>query len=107
MLNPQEDSQNQLKDITERFQSNFDLGVIYLLFNKSKLIILLFFIISFVSTFIYLRYSQPVFESKAVIQINNSNQSDDILKLNSLQIIKQFFIIFRLKLFMIFIFIMM
>ena len=72
MLTPQEDSQNQLKDITDRFQSNFDIGGIYLLFNKSKLLIALFFLLSFIATFIYLRYSQPVFESKAVIQINNS-----------------------------------
>ncbi len=84
MLDPQvESTNNQLKDITERFNTNFDIGVIAFLFNKSKFFIALFFIISFSLAFLYLRYSQPIFESKAVLQINDANKADEILKLNN------------------------
>lgn len=84
MLDPQvESTNNQLKDITERFNTNFDIGVIAFLFNKSKIFILLFFVISFSAAFLYLRYSQPVYESKAVLQINDANKADEILKLNN------------------------
>lgn len=34
--------------------------------------------------FIYLRYSQPIYESRAIIQINGSNKADDILKLSNM-----------------------
>ena len=85
MFNPQvESTNNQLKDITEKFNSGFDIGVIAFLFNKSKIFILLFFLVSFCLAFLYLRYSQPIYESRAIIQVNGSNQADDILKLNSL-----------------------
>ena len=84
MLDPQvESTNNQLKDITERFNTNFDIGVIAFLFNKSKFFIALFFLISFSIAFLYLRYSQPVYESKAVLQINDANKADEILKINS------------------------
>ena len=83
MLDPKvESTNNQLKDITERFNTNFDIGVIAFLFNKSKIFIVLFFVLSFSAAFLYLRYSQPLYESKAVLQINDS-KTDDILKLNN------------------------
>ncbi len=85
MLNPQvESANNQLKDITERFNTNFDIGVIAFLFNKSKYIIASFFLVSFFVAFIYLRYSQPIFESKALVQIDDGNAADNILNLDNL-----------------------
>lgn len=38
-----------------------------------------FFTVSFSLAFLYLRYSQPIYESRAVIQINDGNRADDIL----------------------------
>ena len=85
MLDSQvETTNNQLKDITERFNTDFDIGVLAFLFNKSKFFIALFFVLAFSTTFLYLRYSQPIYESKAVVQINDS-KTDDILKLNSFE----------------------
>lgn len=85
MLNPQvESTNNQLKDITERFNTNFDIGIIAFLFNKSKYVIILFFLTSFFIAFLYLRYSQPIYESKAIIQIDDGNKADNILKINDL-----------------------
>ena len=85
MLNPQvESTNNQLKDITEKFNANFDIGVIAFLFNKSKYFIVLFFVLSFSVAFLYLRYSQSIYQSRAIIQINDANKADDILKLNNI-----------------------
>lgn len=85
MFNPQvESANNQLKDITEKFNSGFDIGVIAFLFIKSRIWITLFFVLSFSMVFIYLRYSQPIYESRAIIQINGSNKADDILKLSNM-----------------------
>jgi capsular exopolysaccharide synthesis family protein len=85
MLDSQVETTNhQLKDITERFNTDFDIGVLAFLFNKSKFFIALFFVLAFSTTFLYLRYSQPIYESKAVVQINDS-KTDDILKLNSFE----------------------
>jgi len=85
MLNPQvESTNNQLKDITERFNTNFDIGIIVFLFNKSKYIVAGFFLLSFFIAFIYLRYSQPIYESKALVQIDDGNRADNILKLDDI-----------------------
>ncbi len=85
MFNPHvESTNNQLKDITEKFNTGIDIGLIAFLFNKSRVWIILFFLLSFLAAFIYLRYSQPIYESKATVQINDANQAGDILKLNSL-----------------------
>ena len=80
MFNPQvESTNNQLRDITEKFNNGFDIGVLAFLLNKSRWYILLFFTVSFSLAFLYLRYSQPIYESRAVIQINDGNRADDIL----------------------------
>ena len=85
MLDPQvETTNNQLKDITERLNTNIDIGVIAFLFVKSRIYIVLFILISFSLAFLYLRYSQPIYESKAVLQINDA-QNSDILKLNNFE----------------------
>src|SRR5687768_1604401 len=85
MFNPQVESTNsQLKEITEKFNSGFDIGVIAFLFNKSRWWIIIFFVLSFTLAFLYLRYSQPIYESKAIIQINDVNRAEDVLQLSSM-----------------------
>ena len=84
MFNPHvESNSNQLKDITEKFNSGIDIGVIAFLFNKSRWFIVLFFAVAFSVAFVYLRYSQPIYESMATIQIDDGNQAADILKLSN------------------------
>ena len=82
MFNTQIDSTNSnLKDITEKLNQGIDIGVLAFLFNKSKYYIFFFFLVAFVSAFIYLRYSQPIYESSAVLQINDANTAVDILNI--------------------------
>ena len=53
MLNPQADStNNQLKNITEKLNTSFDVGLLAFLFYKSRVFILLFFTLSFMVAFI-------------------------------------------------------
>jgi uncharacterized protein involved in exopolysaccharide biosynthesis len=44
-----------------------------------------FFIISLGLATIYLRYSQPEYQSSTVIQINENNQASQVLKMNSFE----------------------
>ena len=79
-----ETTNNQLNNITGRLNTNIDIGVIAFLFVKSRIYFALFIFISFSLAFLYLSYNQPIYESKAVLQINNA-QSGDILKLNNFE----------------------
>ncbi|MCA0431532.1 MAG: polysaccharide biosynthesis tyrosine autokinase [Bacteroidetes bacterium] len=73
---------NQFKTINDKLSSNFDISLITFLANKSKYIIALFFVVIFVGCFFYLRYSQRVYESKTIIQINEQNTANQLLKIN-------------------------
>lgn len=74
---------SQFKAINEKLNGNIDFALIGYLTNKSKYIIAILFSLSFVGCFFYLRYSQRVYESKSVIQINEQNTANQLLKINS------------------------
>ncbi len=59
--------QNKISIINEKF----DLQIFLLILKKNIWLILLFFIFSIFGTFIYLRYTPPVYKSISIIQINN------------------------------------
>lgn len=85
MYNPQvSTNNNQLKDITERLNSNFDIGILVFLTHKSRWWIILFFTLSLSLGYLYLRYSDIVYESRAVIQIADANK-DNFLKLDNFE----------------------
>lgn len=85
MLNPKVDSEaDRYKERVERFSSSIDFSLFLYLFFKSKYIIALFFVIIFTLAFLYLRYSQPVYESKSKIQIIDDNAATKILKFNQI-----------------------
>jgi tyrosine-protein kinase Etk/Wzc len=80
MYNPQVSSNNnQLKDITERLNSNFDIGILAYIFNKSRYYIILFFLLAGLGAYLYLRYSQIIYESRATLQVADANK-DNIIK---------------------------
>lgn len=85
MYNPQvSTNNNQLKDITERLNSNFDIGILVFLTHKSRWWIILFFTISLTLGYLYLRYSDIIYESRGVIQIADANK-DNFLKLDNFE----------------------
>ncbi|MEM9024556.1 MAG: hypothetical protein AAGB22_12490, partial [Bacteroidota bacterium] len=56
-----------------KFTNEFDLGLLLYLSRKSLIWVLLFFVLSFMTAFLYLRYTQQVFEASSVLQIRSSN----------------------------------
>ena len=86
MLNPQVESTNyKIKDATNK---DFDIGVFLVLLMKSKWLILAFFIFIFTSVFFYLRYSQTVYESKSVLQLDEGDAMSEVIqqtKLNTVE----------------------
>jgi tyrosine-protein kinase Etk/Wzc len=72
-----------VKEAEAKLNSALDIGLLIHLFKKFKWLFLILFIISGVISFLYLRYSQPVFESKALLQIND-NKTEQVLRLDGI-----------------------
>jgi tyrosine-protein kinase Etk/Wzc len=77
------DNLNSYKERLTSFSNNFEIGTIVFLFRKSLILFLLFFIISIVLAFLYIRYTPPIYESTSVIQLNVSNQAKSLLNIYS------------------------
>ncbi|MBK6834532.1 MAG: hypothetical protein IPG89_09745 [Bacteroidetes bacterium] len=71
---------DRYKDRLTKFSSEFELGLFILIAKKSLIWIFIFFSISIGSIYLYLRYTQPIFESRATVQLTNSNKANDILQ---------------------------
>lgn len=85
MLNAKLDSEeDRYKERVERFSSSIDFSLFLYLLLKSKYVIVSFFIIIFTLAFLYLRYSQPIYESKSKIQIIDDNAATKILEFNQI-----------------------
>jgi tyrosine-protein kinase Etk/Wzc len=84
LIQPQSDSGiDSYRERVSKFSSELDLGLIFYILKKSLWIVLLFFIICFSAAFIYLRYSQPVYQSSTVIQINDNNEASKVLQIGT------------------------
>ena len=64
---------SQYKERLSNFSNEFELGLFLFIARKSLWIILLIFAGAFTCAFLYLRYSPPIYESTAVIQVVNDN----------------------------------
>ena len=85
MLNAQIDNESdRYKNRVERFSGTIDIGLFFHLFYKSRFFIFLFFGVSCTIGFLYLRYSQQIFESKTVVQINDKNDATQILQISQM-----------------------
>lgn len=73
------------KDRVFKFSNELDLGLIVHIIKRNIWIVFLLFFICFSLAFIYLRYSQTVYQSSSVIQINDDQQTNQILKINNIE----------------------
>lgn len=73
---------NDYRDTDIKPNTELDLGLVIYIIRKSVWFIVTFFLISVGLAFIYLRYSQPIFQSTSVIQINDNSRATDILQLS-------------------------
>jgi tyrosine-protein kinase Etk/Wzc len=72
-----------VKEAEAKLNSALDVTLIMHLIRKFKWIFTGMLIISGLIAFLYLRYSQPVYESKAVLQIND-NKTEQLLQLDGI-----------------------
>ncbi|MBP8033325.1 MAG: hypothetical protein KAZ71_01940, partial [Bacteroidia bacterium] len=76
MIQPQGDNSiDKYRDRVSKFSSELDLGLVIYIIKKSLWFVAAFFIVSLGLATIYLRYSQPEYQSSTVIQINENNQA--------------------------------
>jgi tyrosine-protein kinase Etk/Wzc len=83
MIQPQNsNSIDKYRDRVSKFSSELDLGLILYIVKKNLLTVAVFFAISLSIAFVYLRYSQPEYQSTTNIQINSANQASKVLQLS-------------------------
>ena len=63
---------------------SFDLGLLLLISKRSLLWILLFFLFSTAIAFIYLRYTEPVYQTQAIIQLNSTASTSKFLAVTNI-----------------------
>ncbi len=83
MLQNQSDTGiDSYRERVSKFSSELDLGLIFYIIRRSLWFAIGFFVLCISAAFIYLRYSQPVYQSSAIIQINDNNEATQILQIN-------------------------
>ena len=71
MIQPRENNSiDKYRDRVTKFSGELDLGLVFYIFKRSLWFVLAFFIISLGVAAVYLRYSQPEYQSSTIIQIN-------------------------------------
>ena len=83
-LHDKNSSINQYQERITKFSSEFELGLFLHIAKRSLIWVFLLLSISLSLAFIYLRYAQPIFQSKTAIQINTNNQANKILNINQM-----------------------
>ena len=73
------ESINRYKERLSNFNTEFDLGLFLYIFKKNILWVLLTFGIAALGSFIYIRYSAPIYKSETIIQIEKSNKANTVL----------------------------
>ena len=66
------------------FNEKFDLYILLKTLRKSIIWIIFIFILTIVSSFLYLRYTPLKFTSSSIVQINDKNRTNDILNIESI-----------------------
>jgi hypothetical protein len=75
MANPKKKTSSAVDD--------FDIGLIFHIFQKSVIYIILFYLIALMSALLYIRYQREIYKSSGVIQITNNSGNAKILNVGS------------------------
>ena len=65
--------------IKPQLNDELDFKLLLHIVRKRLKIILPIFLIFFIISFLYLRYTQPIYQANTVIQLNNENQASKVL----------------------------
>ena len=60
-----------------KFNEEFDPKLFRFIFLKKLPLIIILFVLFFLSAFLMLRYTQPVFEANTIIQIETENKAEE------------------------------
>lgn len=63
----------------------FDMSIFAQVLSKTWWLCVVFMVVSVVSAFLYMRYTQPLYQSSCIIQINEEDRSADMLNFTSKQ----------------------
>ncbi len=70
-----------VKEAEAKLNSALDVSLLFHLLKKFKWVFIGLFLASGIIAFLYLRYSQPIYESRVLLQIND-NKTDQVLRLD-------------------------
>ncbi len=73
---------DKYRDRVSRFSSELDIALVFYIIKKSLWYVLAFFILSVGIAAIYLRYSEPEYQSSTIIQINENDRATEILQIS-------------------------
>jgi capsular exopolysaccharide synthesis family protein len=86
MIQPEGDnSLDKYRDRVSKFSSELDLALVLYITKRSFWFVLIFFILSFGTATIYLRYSQPEYQSSTIIQINENSEASQVLQMTKFE----------------------
>ncbi len=73
---------NGVSEQFSNFNTDFDLGLFLYVLKKNILWVILVVGISLLGSFLYLRYTSPIYQSDAIIQIEKSNKANQLLNVD-------------------------
>src|SRR5690606_957546 len=78
----QENSPLDHSEQLSNYNTDFDLGLFIYILKKSIFWILMVFVFAGIGLYLYLRYSEPVYQADSVIQIEKKNQASQLFDLS-------------------------
>jgi tyrosine-protein kinase Etk/Wzc len=78
------DNFTRYKERITNFSSEFEFGLFVYIAKKSIVWTILIMIVSLCLSFLYLRYTPPVYESSLTLQIGNKNTADKVLNVSNI-----------------------
>ena len=77
------ESLERYKERISNFSSEFELGLFLYIAKKNLLWFILFLILAITGAYLYLRYTQEVYEAGGTLQIKNTNNANKVLNVSS------------------------
>ena len=82
-IQKQNETFERYKERVTNFSNNFEIGLFVYLLKKSALIYILIFALAIASGYLYIRYTDPIYESDLIMQINKKDQAGQLLNVYS------------------------
>ena len=82
-IQKQNETFERYKERVTNFSNNFEIGLFIYLLKKSFSIYILIFAVAIAFGYLYLRYTDPIYESNLIMQINKKDQAGELLNVYS------------------------